>query len=208
MILLQPSYFAPILQFAVMAQNEPLVFEVEDNYQKQTYRNRCYINTPNGKHCLTIPVQHGSKGKPKTKDIKIDYKYPWVRQHLKSMQNAYEKSPFFEFYADDIHTLLNKHHTFLLDLNLACHEFVNEALDLERPYQKTTEYLKESSGDYRYLVNAKMKLDVVYQPYYQLFDEHHEFIPNLSILDLLFMEGPSASVLLLKQKLPRYHGNS
>ena len=202
MSLVQPLYFAPILQYAVIAQGEELIFEVEDNYQKQTYRNRCYINTANGKHCLTIPVQHGAHGKPKTRDIKIDYKYAWVRQHVKSIQNAYEKSPFYEFYADDIQALLNKHRTYLLDLNLDCHEFINEVLNLERPYKKTTEYLLESPSDFRYLVNAKQSVKTSYTSYYQLFDDHHDFIPNLSILDLLFMEGPAASVYLLHQKLP------
>lgn len=201
MTLLQPLYFAPILQYAVIAQGHELVFEIEDNFQKQTYRNRCYINTANGKHSLSIPVQHGTNGKQKTKDTKIDYKYTWVRQHLKSLQNAYEKSPFFEFYVDDLERLLKASPKFLLDLNLTCHEFINDALALEKPYQTTSVYTKEQQGDFRHLANAKKTSDLNFEPYYQLFNDHHAFIPNLSILDLLFMEGPAASVYLLKQSL-------
>ncbi|PCH96154.1 MAG: hypothetical protein COB83_06685 [Gammaproteobacteria bacterium] len=87
-------------QYIVVANSKELIFEVEDNFQKQTFRNRCYINTAHGKHLLNVPIQHGKENKQKTKDIKIDYKDDWHKLHLKTLETAYNSSPFFEFYID------------------------------------------------------------------------------------------------------------
>ena len=102
MILLQPTYFSPIIQYAAIAQSKKVIFEIEDNFQKQTYRNRCYIYTAQGKHLLNVPIQHTKGIKQKTKDVKIDYKDNWNKLHLKTLKTAYSSSPFFEFYIDDL----------------------------------------------------------------------------------------------------------
>ncbi len=202
MILVQPSYFSSIAQYAAILQSEKIVFETEDNFQKQTYRTRCYIYSPNGKQLLNVPIKRTSNGKQKTKDVLIDYETEnWQKNHIKSFQAAYRSSPFFEFYEDDLLSIYDKKHKFLLDLNLETHLFVMDALQEEKKYSKTTSYeLASKEDDFRFLANAKLKVDFKLPAYTQMFDDKYGFIENLSILDLLFMNGPSAVSYL--QKVP------
>ncbi len=175
-----------------MVKSNKILFEIEDNFQKQTYRNRCYIYTASGKHLLNVPIQHSKENKQKTKDVKIDSKYDWQKLHLKTLQTAYSSSPFFEFYIDDLLPIFERKTTFLLDLNLKCHQFVMKALQLEIPVLKTTEFNKEPNYlDLRNLALAKNNKSYNLERYFQVFGTNHGFISNLSILDLLFMEGPN-----------------
>jgi len=103
-LLLYPTYFSPIIQYAALAKVDKITFEVEDNYQKQTYRTRCYIYSPNGKQLLNIPIKNANS-KQKTKDVVIDYSVNWQKQHLKSIEAAYRSSPFFEYYEDEIRAI-------------------------------------------------------------------------------------------------------
>ena len=193
MLLLQPTYFSPIIQYVAISKSENICFEVEDNFQKQTYRNRCYIYTADGKHLLNVPIQHNKGVKQKTKDVKIDYKDDWNKLHLKTLITAYSSSPFFEYYIDDLLPLFNKNHTFLLDLNLLSHQFIMDALQLEIATSKTNEFLKETPlKDNRSLAISKGEPNYNLERYIQVFEQNQGFIPNLSILDLLFMEGPNA----------------
>jgi len=202
MTLFQPTYFPPIIQYVGIAKSSEIIFEAEDNFQKQTYRNRCYIYTSFGKHTLIVPVQHNKKEKQKTKDIKIDYKDGWQQLHLRTLITAYNSSPFFEFYIDDLLPIFEKQTTFLLDLNLKCHAFLIDALQLEIPLTKTIEYNTEPTIlDLRKLAIAKGENIFQLDKYYQIFEENHGFIPNLSMLDLLFMEGPNALNYLESQKI-------
>jgi len=192
MILVQPTYFSPIIQYVGITKSNELIFEVEDNYQKQTYRNRCYIYTASGKHLLNVPIQHTKGIKHKTKDVKIDYKDSWQKLHLKTLETAYSSSPFFEFYIDDLLPIFKKQTPFLLDLNLKCHEFVMDALQLEIQSSQTIEYHKEINFlDARNLAIAKGENVIQLNRYIQVFEQNKGFISNLSILDLLFMEGPN-----------------
>ena len=202
MVLLHPTYFSPISQYVAIANAKELVFEIEDNFQKQTYRNRCYIYTADGKHLLNVPIQHTKGIKQKTKDVKIDYKDDWHKLHLKTLQTAYSSSPFFEFYIDDLKPIFEKRVTFLLDLNLMCHELIMDALQLEIPYSKTSEYQKDVQFlDARKLAIAKTKDEIHLARYIQVFEQNKGFISNLSILDLLFMEGPNALNYLENQTI-------
>ena len=201
MILLQPTYFSPILQYVAIAESAGIVFETEDNFQKQSYRNRCYIYTAQGKQLLNVPVQHSKEIKQKTKDVKIDYKDDWHKHQLKTLKTAYSSSPFYEFYIDDLLPVFEKKIHFLLDLNFLAHKIMMDALQLEIPTKKTTEYDKEPSIlDLRILAEDKPKITYRLDRYIQVFIENHGFIPNLSILDLLFMEGPNALNYLETQK--------
>ena len=103
MKLIHPSYFPNILTFSYIMHHD-ICWEVEDNYQKQTFRNRTYICTDRGKHILSIPIVHVGKanGRQKYKDVTIDNSYPWQRQHWRTLETAYRTSPFFEFYEDEI----------------------------------------------------------------------------------------------------------
>lgn len=200
MSLFIPTYFAPISQYAAMYQSDTITFEVEDNYQKQTYRNRCYIYGANGKLALNIPVKHKTKeGRKKTKDTLIENDFHWQQQHFKSLQSAYRSSPFFEFFEEDLLSIFNKKYTFLQDLNFDTHAFVTDALQLNENYTTTNEYhLTSNLNDYRSLAIAKKGVEINMDTYVQMFDDKYGFIPNLSILDLLFMEGPNTLTFLEK----------
>ena len=200
MSLFIPTYFAPISQYAAIYQAESVTFELEDNYQKQTYRNRCYIYGANGKLALNIPVKHNTtEGRKKTKDTLVENDFPWQQQHYKSLQSAYRSSPFFEFFEEDLLNIFNKKYTFLQDLNIDTHLFVTDALQMEQNFAKTTSYeLTPNSTDYRNLAIAKKGIEIEMDTYIQMFDDKHGFVPNLSILDLLFMEGPNTISFLEK----------
>ena len=201
-ILLQPSYFSPIAQYAAILQSKHVCFELADHFQKQTYRTRCYIYSPHGKQLLNVPIQHAKNGKKtKTKDVKIDYQTaPWQKIHLKSLQAGYRSSPFYEYYEDDLSAIFQKKHLYLFDLHLDVHEFVMEALEEKCEFTTTQTFDKHVLGkkDLRNLVNAKEASTLQFPNYVQMFDKRHGFLENLSILDLLFMEGPAASIYLLK----------
>lgn len=201
-VLVQPTYFSTIAQYVAIAKSNQIIFEVEDNFQKQTYRNRCYINTANGKQLLNVPVQHKKGIKQKTKDVKIDYKDSWQKQHLKALKTAYSSSPFFEFYVDDLLLLFEKKYTYLLDLNLESHQLIMDALQLETPFKKSENYITETKYlDLRNLAIDKKQTTYKLKRYIQVFEQNNGFISNLSILDLLFMEGPNALNYLENQNL-------
>jgi len=194
MALFLPTYFSPISQYIEIVKADKILFEFEDNFQKQTYRNRCYIYGANGKQLLNIPVKHlGNGKKTKTKDTKIDNTYPWQIHHLKSIQAAYSNSPFFEFYQDDLLPVFTKKYKFLLDVNIDTHLFLMDALQLPYNYTKTTEYLLKPTKDFRFLANAKLTPTINLDNYIQIFDDKHGFLSNLSMLDLLFMEGTNVT---------------
>ncbi|MGG6230576.1 WbqC family protein [Tenacibaculum sp. SDUM215027] len=200
MSLFIPTYFAPISQYAAIYQSDSITFEVEDNYQKQTYRNRCYIYGANGKLALNIPVKNKTKGgRKKTKDTLVENDFPWQQQHFKSLQSAYRSSPFFEFFEDDLLTIFNKKYKFLQDLNIDTHLFVTDALQIKQQFTKTTSYeINSESTDFRSLAIAKKGIEIEMDSYIQMFDDKYGFIPNLSILDLLFMEGANTISFLEK----------
>ena len=202
-LIVQPTLFSPIIQYVVLANAESIDFEMEDNFQKQTYRNRYVIYGANGEQTLTVPIMHRLKGaKLKTKDIKIDYSTDWCKLHIRSLQSAYRSSPFYEFYEDDILLLFYKKHKYLIDLNLDSFDRINECLQVNFNYKKTNEYQQgiDKDQDYRFLANAKSKQHFILPEYTQVFDDKHGFIPNLSILDLIFNEGPNALMYLESSK--------
>lgn len=185
-----------------MAQSESITFEMEDNFQKQTNRNRTYIYSPNGIQLLNIPVKHSKEAHQKTKDVLIENEFDWQKQHFKSLEAAYRSSPFFEFFEDDIRPIFEKKHTFLMELNLEVLDIVTKCLRMKLEFSKTTEYFHEVENifDFRYLTNGK-KDPNSFEKYPQVFDDKHGFINNLSVLDLLFNEGKFAMDYLKNQKL-------
>lgn len=201
-ILLHPTYFPSISQYTALLQAETITFEKEDNFQKQTNRNRMYIYSPNGIQMLNIPVKHSREPHQKYKDVKIENAFDWQKNHFKSLEAAYRTSPFFEFFEDDMRTIFEKKHEFMMDLNFKIFEIINDCLGITLPYTTTEEYFHEVEKytDFRLLANGK-KDTFVNEPYTQVFNEKHGFIPNLSILDLLFNEGRHAKDYLLEQKL-------
>ena len=198
-VLLHPTYFPDITSFSLLLKKE-ICWEVWDNYQKQTYRNRCYICTDQGKHILSIPIKHvgGSDGRQLYRDVRLDNDYPWQRTHWRTLQTAYRASPFFEFFEEDLAPLYEKRFQFLLDYNLRTIEAVCQCLEIDMPTNKTIDYQKSLSDciDARYLVNAKKRQNIDQKPYLQVFQDRHGFIDGLSILDLLFNEGNSTIAYL------------
>ena len=199
--LLFPAHFPSIAHFALMAQGQ-VVFEVEDNFQKQTYRNRYHIYSPNGLQVLTVPIQHTkTDGHQKTKDVCIDNSMNWQKQHWKSLETAYRTSPFFEYYEDELHPLFVKKFSFLMDFNFEAINLLLEFLQIDPSFEKTNSYqLKpENQKDFRQLINAKKGIELPFEKYTQVFAEKHGFLSNLSILDLLFNEGTNAIAYLERQ---------
>ncbi len=195
-LLLHPTYFPSIRTFAGLVQNEVL-WEVEDNYQKQTYRNRCYICTDQGKHILSIPIKHvgGDQGRQKYKYVQLENEYHWQRQHWRTLQTAYRTSPFFEYYEDEIAPLFELKYKFLLDFNFKTIAAICKCLQFEMPTLQSRNYeidLPLNILDTRFLVRCKNEQEYEQQAYVQVFGDRHGFIRNTSVLDLLFNEGTNA----------------
>lgn len=201
-ILLHPTYFGSISSYVAMIQYEDIFYESDDNFQKQTNRNRMYVCGSNGLQLLNIPVKHLNKNAhQRYKDIQIENDVNWQKQHFKTLEACYRTSPFFEYFEEDLLPIFKKKYSFLFDLNLEIHQVIAQCLNLELPFTLTEEYYKTpSQADGRVLANGKKDLNQ-FECYTQVFDDKNEFYNNLSILDLLFNEGRYAVDYLKKQKL-------
>jgi hypothetical protein len=201
-VLIHPTYFPSISHFVAMAQANNIAFEMEDNFQKQTNRNRTYIYSPNGIQLLNIPIKHSKEAHQRTKDVRLETAFDWQKQHFKSLEAAYRTSPFFEYFEDSLAPIFTKKHTFLMDLNLEALDIVTKCLGMKIDYSKTIEFFHDAADhtDLRSLVNGK-KDSSQFEPYTQVFGEKHGFLNNLSVLDLLFNEGRFALDYLKNQQL-------
>ena len=197
-ILIHPNYFPNIHQFIQIIKANNILFEVSDNYQKQTFRNRTYIYGANGKLGLFIPVIHTHKNRELFKDVKISYDSNWMDLHLKSLQSAYRSSPYFEYFEDDFIKLYSKKEKFLADFNIKCIKLISNLLDLDLDFKISNEYVKKTNDiiDLRDLSNARKEKKIETPKYIQVFESKHGYLNNLSILDLIFSEGTN-SVLLM-----------
>jgi hypothetical protein len=201
-ILLHPTYFPSISHFVVMAQADRIILEVEDNFQKQTNRNRTYIYSPNGIQLLNIPIKHTRERHQNIKEVQLETAFDWQKQHFKSLEAAYRTSPFFEYFEDSLMPIFNKKYRFLMDLNLESMSIVSKCLGMPFEYDKTMEYFHEVTDytDFRSLANGK-KDTYSFESYTQVFGDKHGFLNNLSILDLLFNEGRFALDYLKNQQI-------
>ena len=197
-ILVHPNYFPNIHQFTKIIKASNILFEVSDNYQKQTFRNRTYIYGANGKLGLFIPVIHTHNNRELFRDIKISYDSDWMALHLKSLQSAYRSSPYFEYFEDDFIALYSKKEKFLVDFNIKCLQLILECLDININHSFTKKYTKNSLDtiDLRDFSIARKENNIELKKYIQVFDSKHGFISNLSILDLLFNEGNNSLNLI------------
>ena len=223
--LLSTTYFGPIQWYQKLNRYDHCVIEQFDNFQKQTYRNRCRIATANGSQVLTVPVER-TEGKCLMRDVRISDHGAWRHLHWNALQSAYGESPFFEFYADDLHPFFERRWTFLLDFNMDITNKLCELLDIHPRLSLTTNYIPSTSGeeeksfgkeektpgedekspeemepfiDFREAIHPKHPLpdaDFAPRPYYQQHAPRNGFQPNLSILDLLFNEGNEAIFFL------------
>ncbi len=203
--LLTTAYLAPISYFAALQQSENVLLERFEHYPKQTFRNRCNIYGANGSLSLIVPVTKGNLLKIYTKDLKIDYSLNWLKIHYKAIESAYNSSPFFQFYADEIFDIHHKKHEFLYDFNLELTQCICSFLRIKTNINGTNEYLAhapEGFIDLRSITNAKnignSQLPFHFPPYTQVFEAKFGFIENLSIIDLLFNVGPDTGDYLKK----------
>ena len=198
-ILIHPNYFPNIHQFSHLIKADHILFEVSDNYQKQTYRNRTYIYGANGKLGLFIPIIHTHKNRELFKDIKISYESDWMDLHLKSLQSAYRSSPYFEYFEDDFINLFSKKEKYLVDFNMKCIDLISELLDLNLSYKITKIYEENPKNtiDLRGLSIARKEKFINTPKYLQVFESKHGYLPNLSVLDLLFSEGNNCNTILI-----------
>ena len=183
--LLPTSYFGPIGYYAILLQNPNVVIEQYEYFIKQTIRNRCTIYGANGKLILSIPKQRKSSSKILVKDLKISYNHPWQKKHWKSINSAYRSSPFFEFYEDLLFPLYQKKETFLLDFNLNLQKVILECLQFDKNIAFTDSYNEHAMNSFTDSSSYKIN----FPRYNQVFMKKHGFIPNLSIIDLLFNLG-------------------
>ena len=197
-IIIHPNYFPNIQQFTQILKAEKILFEVSDNYQKQTYRNRTYIYGANGKLGLFIPVIHTHKNRELYKDVKISYESDWMALHLKSLQSAYRSSPYFEYFEDDFIKLYSEKEIFLSEFNIKCIDLITELLDVNLNHEKSESYNENYSGvnDLRDLSVARKEKEYATPKYIQVFESKHGYLPNLSILDILFSEGNNTTSLI------------
>ena len=192
-VLIHPNYFPVISHFKLMVNSKKIIFELNDNFKKQTYRNRTYIYGANGLLLLSIPVIHSQKNRKKFKDVKIAYDHDWLSQHWKSFQTSYRSSPFFEYYEDKLVDLYKKKEKYLYDFNLRSIDVLFDMLQINIDYDFTESYNENYSEalDFRNNYN-KLNSDFGVKQYTQVFESKHGYIENLSALDLIFNEGPNA----------------
>lgn len=192
--LLSTTYFGPVQWYQKLYRCEEVEIEQWESFQKQTYRNRCLIATTQGIQALTVPVERGSS--QLIKDIRISDHGNWRHLHWNALVSAYGESPFFEYYQDDIRPFFEKRWEFLLDFNEAIREKMCELLDIQAKVSYSLEFataLHSPLKDFREGIRPKHPMeDPDFEPrtYYQVYQQKHGFLPNLSVLDLLFNMGP------------------
>jgi WbqC-like protein family len=193
-ILISTAYLPPSEYFSFINNADEVLVEREENYVKQTYRNRCYILSSNGAHSLTVPVYLGSFHKTPVKNIRIDYSKRWQQVHLRAINTAYRSSPFFEFYFEEIEKIILKNHEFLIDLNRGLTEAVLKILGIKRSVGYTSSFIPvgEAENDYRYSLTPKKHSDFVIKEYSQVFNGNSGFVAGMSIIDLMFNMGPES----------------
>lgn len=200
--LLSSAYFGPVQWFQKLHRYDRCLIERYDNYVKQTYRNRCVIAATGGPQTLTVPIERYDGCKCLMRDIRISDHGAWRHIHWNAIVSSYGESPFFDYYADDIRPFFERRWTYLYDFNLDITHTVCSLLDIRPVIEPTSDYIRTegvAADDFRDAIRPKRPLpDAAFEPrpYYQVYSRKHGFLPNLSILDLLFNEGPEGIFLL------------
>ncbi len=182
------AYFPPLSYISLLRKGDVLI-EGCENYQKQSWRNRCNILTANGVESLNVPVLHD--GAKCIRDIKVDYSKGFLQRHRRAIDSAYMSSAYFEYYRDGLYDIMNRRSETLWEFDLGILEFFASALHIPQP-GVTEEYAGPSLD-----IHPKHP-DIYYKekPYFQVFSGKYGFVPNLSVMDLLFNEGPDAAAYL------------
>jgi len=198
-VYLSTTYLGPVQQYGKLYRFPEVYIETAENYIKQSYRNRCTIAGANGALSLSVPIVRPDTLKCPTKDIRISDHGNWQHLHWNALVSAYNLSPFFEYYEDDFAPFYRKKYKFLFDFNEELRHLICELLDIHPVIRHTVGYERHVPNDFRETIRPRhpgADPSFMPQPYYQVFREKHGFLPNLSIVDLLFNMG-TESVLVI-----------
>lgn len=200
-LLIEPHYLGSLEFFILLTQFEEITLEVNQHFSKQTYKNRCYILSSQGKLPLTVPVKFSNR--TIFKDAKIDHSQSWQKDHWGAFYSTYGKSPFFEYFSDSFKVVWDKNHKYLLDLNLDFMTLCLDLLQIDKSFSFTEMYQPQAINgvrDVREVIHPKLSFEgrEFYTPHEYIQNFGNDFVPNLSILDLLFCEGTGASQVLKK----------
>jgi len=191
-----PMFYLPPVEYFVQLKTykDGIVIEKEEHFPKQTYRNRANVYTPDGVLTLVVPVMKGSKTHTKVKDVKISYEFNWQRLHWLSLQACYRRSAYFEYYEDEFSIFYEKNFAYLFDYNEHLLQFILKAIKLPLSVTYTGSYEADypDKKDFRSGFNPKKDSVFNQKPYFQVFEDRKGFLGNLSIVDLLFNQGPQA----------------
>jgi hypothetical protein len=192
-ILLSTAYFPPAGYFHLIKTAGNVFIEQMENYPRQTYRNRCRILSSGGTLDLSVPVTKGGLRKVLTRDVTIDYTKKWQNIHLRALTSAYNRSPYFQFYFDFFEPVIRKNHKYLIDLNAELLDTCLGLLKIIKCINYTSYFIPETEAenDHRYRISPKIRSGFHGRPYIQVFGVNG-FIPDLSVLDLIFNTGPEA----------------
>lgn len=203
-VCLSSAYMAPVAYYIRLFHADKVLIEQHEHYIKQTYRNRCEIDSPNGILALTIPTELRLGSKTPMKEVRISSHNNWRHTHWTALVSSYENSPYFEYYADDLRPFYEQKYEFLLDFSLALQEKICSLLDFSPATELTKEYLTPKTMgdtlDLRESLQPKTLRaggdSIKPKKYYQVFASRHGFLENLSIADLLFNMGPESLITL------------
>lgn len=197
-VFLTTAYLAPVEYFVILANAGKVFIEQHEHYIKQSYRSRCRIATANGVMDLSIPVD--KSGKEMIRDVRISEHNDWQKHHWRSIESAYNSSPFFEYYSDDLRPFFEKKWVFLWDFNLEIQQKILELLEIDADIAFSGEFETnpdESIVDLRYQIHPKKEPTLKLKNYYQVFEQKFGFIANLSIIDLLFNMGNESRLAMM-----------
>jgi hypothetical protein len=193
MVLLSTAYFAPISYYILIANNIDVILEKHENFNRQSYRNRCRIYSANGLQDLVVPIVKNKSEKTKITEVQISYDTLWQKQHYKAIEAAYRNSPFYEFYIDDLKIFFDKPYTHLYQMNMEILQKICQLIKLPLSIEESTVYQNttENLSDYRDIIHPKKEHKIKTPTYWQVFASKFGFKHDLSILDLLFNMGPA-----------------
>lgn len=208
MTVLSTAYFAPVAYYALLFHEQDIVIEAYENYNKQSYRNRMFIGTNQGPLALSVNVEKGYETKCPIQEVRLSSHGDWLHQHEIALMSNYGSSPFYEYYIDDILEVLRSDEQTLFGLNEKIRERICELIGFSAKVRYSDQYLRNDSENFRDLRNTlhpKKNIlesvpEFVANPYYQVFGQKQTFMPNLSVLDLLFNLGPE-SILVLRDSI-------
>ena len=192
------AYLGPVQQYSKMFHFPEVRIETSENYLKQSYRNRCIIAGANGPLPLSVPIVKPDTLKCLTKDIRISDHGNWRHLHWNAIVSAYNSTPFFEYYEDDFAPFYEKKYEFLFDFNEELRMLICQLLDIQPQIQYNTSFEADVENDFRWISPKQDIADPSFllKPYYQVFQDKHGFLPNLSIIDLLFNTGNEGILIL------------